>query len=152
MREGHLQSIKTKTKHATALNASKKKEDWSYRGAAGEGGSFSENDQWWNSEQKHDTIGTTHGKNDIRMESLKSIKSKGISVFSVSEDHIILGFPHEKIIFLKNNICARKEILKSPLFLLGAPKSMSYQGQHYAELLQWDPCFDLAAVLTGPLL
>lgn len=66
---------------------------------------------------------------------------------------MILRFPHEKIIFLKDNICDRKKnLLKSPLFLLEAPKTMSYQGQHYAELLQWDPCFDLAAVLTGLLL
>lgn len=49
-----------------------KKEDWSYRGAAGEGGNFSENDQWWNSEQKHVRIGTSHGKYDIGMEGLKS--------------------------------------------------------------------------------
>lgn len=59
-----------------------KKEDWSYRGEAGEGGSFSENDQWWNSKQKHVRIGTFH-----RMESLKCIKSRRISSFSVSEDH-----------------------------------------------------------------
>lgn len=50
-----------------------KKEDWSYRGEAGEGGSFPENDQWWNSKQKHVRIGTFH-----RMESLKCIKSRRI--------------------------------------------------------------------------
>lgn len=90
---------KNKDQAYCAIKCKKKKEDWNYRGAAGEGGSFSENDQWWNSEQQHVRIGISNGKNNIRMESLKSIKSKRISDFSVSEDHIILGFSHEKNYF-----------------------------------------------------
>lgn len=44
-----------------------------------------------------------------------------------------------------------EKTLKRLQFLLEAPKPVSYQEQHCADLLQWDPHLDLAAVLTMPL-
>lgn len=86
------------------------------------------------------------------MERLKSHQiQKDFNRFSIGASPHFRISTWKKIFLFKDSIHAGGNIEK-PRVSIKSPKPLSYQEQHYAELLQWDPCFDLAAVLTRPLL